>query len=78
VLNCWTTGYNEESSVVYGMPKVACQIGAVEMQLPLDNIPLTISDDAAKKIGPARNIGLVKGGKMEIAKIIIKFKDVNQ
>jgi two-component system, chemotaxis family, protein-glutamate methylesterase/glutaminase len=30
-----TLGQNEASSVVYGMPKVAFEIGAVERQLPL-------------------------------------------
>lgn len=33
-----TIGQNEESCVVYGMPKVAYDIGAVEKQLPLDQI----------------------------------------
>jgi len=30
-----TFGQNEASSVVYGMPKVAFELGAVERQLPL-------------------------------------------
>jgi two-component system chemotaxis response regulator CheB len=34
-----TIGQNEESSVVYGMPKVACDLGAVEYQSPLNKIP---------------------------------------
>lgn len=34
-----TIGQNEKSSVVYGMPKVAYEIGAVEKQVSLDNIP---------------------------------------
>lgn len=34
-----TIGQDEESAVVYGMPKAACKIGAVEVQAPLDNIP---------------------------------------
>jgi two-component system chemotaxis response regulator CheB len=33
-----TIGQNEASSVVYGMPKVAFECGAVERQLPLDDI----------------------------------------
>lgn len=33
-----TIGQNEETSVVYGMPKVAYEIGAVKYQLPLGNI----------------------------------------
>lgn len=34
-----TIGQDEESSVVYGMPKAAFDIGAVETQLPLQQIP---------------------------------------
>ncbi len=34
-----TIGQDEASSVVYGMPKVAFDVGAVEYQLPLDKIP---------------------------------------
>lgn len=34
-----TIGQDEESSVVYGMPKVAQNIGAVEKQAPLNQIP---------------------------------------
>jgi two-component system chemotaxis response regulator CheB len=34
-----TIGQDERSSVVYGMPKVAYNIGAVEKQAPLQNIP---------------------------------------
>ena len=34
-----TIGQDEKSSVVYGMPKVAYEIGAVEKQVSLDNIP---------------------------------------
>jgi two-component system chemotaxis response regulator CheB len=33
-----TIGQDKESSVVYGMPRVAAEIGAVEKQLPLDKI----------------------------------------
>ena len=33
-----TIGQDEMTSVVYGMPKVAYDIGAVEYQLPLDAI----------------------------------------
>ena len=33
-----TLGQNEASCVVYGMPKVAQEIGAVKQQLPLDKI----------------------------------------
>ncbi|ATW26097.1 protein-glutamate methylesterase/protein-glutamine glutaminase [Candidatus Formimonas warabiya] len=37
-----TMGQDEKSSVVYGMPKVALEIGAVEKQISLENIPLWI------------------------------------
>ena len=33
-----TIGQDEESSIVYGMPKVAYDLGAVERQLPLQNV----------------------------------------
>ena len=34
-----TIGQDEESCVVYGMPKVAFKTGAVKYQLPLESIP---------------------------------------
>lgn len=37
-----TIGQNEETCVVYGMPKVAFNIGAVEKQAPLQKIPQLI------------------------------------
>lgn len=37
-----TLGQNEATSVVYGMPKAAFEIGAVERQLPLEKIPAAI------------------------------------
>jgi len=39
---CQTVGQDEASSVVYGMPKAAKQMGAVEFELPLPNIPQKI------------------------------------
>ena len=38
-----TIGQDKASSVVYGMPKVAFDIGAVEMQMALENIPQALS-----------------------------------
>jgi two-component system chemotaxis response regulator CheB len=35
----YTLGQNESTCVVYGMPKVAYNLGAIEKQLPLDQIP---------------------------------------
>jgi two-component system chemotaxis response regulator CheB len=37
-----TIGQDEESCVVYGMPKVAYEIGAVEKKVSLNQIPNTI------------------------------------
>ncbi|AZK47933.1 protein-glutamate methylesterase/protein-glutamine glutaminase [Paenibacillus lentus] len=38
-----TIGQDEQSSVVYGMPKVAFELGAVEKQSSLSNIPRVLS-----------------------------------
>lgn len=40
---CRTLGQDEESCIVYGMPKVAMDIGAVEEEMPLKDIARTIS-----------------------------------
>ena len=49
-----TFGQDERSSVVYGMPRVAKEIGAVATQLPLDAIgDEIIAATAAKKVGSA-------------------------
>ena len=37
-----TIGQDESSSVVYGMPKVAYNIGAVDRQVPLDHVADTL------------------------------------
>jgi two-component system chemotaxis response regulator CheB len=37
-----TLGQDEESSVVYGMPKVAFELGGVEKQVPLEHMPQRI------------------------------------
>lgn len=34
-----TIGQDEKSCIVYGMPKVAFEMGAVDWQVPLDQIP---------------------------------------
>jgi two-component system chemotaxis response regulator CheB len=44
----FTIGQNEATSVVYGMPKVAFEIGAVQQQLPLEKIPQGIIDALSK------------------------------
>jgi len=38
----FTIAQNEESCVVYGMPRAAVELGAVERVLPLDKIPAAI------------------------------------
>lgn len=44
-----TIAQNEETCVVYGMPKAAVDIGAAEKILPLDKIPQALVQAAAKK-----------------------------
>ena len=39
----WTLGQDEESSIVYGMPKVAYEYGAVQRQVPLSEMANAIS-----------------------------------
>ncbi|SFT36000.1 two-component system, chemotaxis family, response regulator CheB [Selenomonas sp. GACV-9] len=39
-----TIGQDKQSSVVYGMPKAAFDIGAVELQIPLEKMARTIQD----------------------------------
>ena len=40
----WTLGQDEESSIVYGMPKVAWELGAVQEQVPLDRMAAKINE----------------------------------
>lgn len=37
-----TIGQDEQSCVIYGMPRVAYDIGAVEKQVSLERIPQTV------------------------------------
>jgi two-component system chemotaxis response regulator CheB len=39
----WTLGQDEESSIVYGMPKVAYEYGGVQRQVPLSDMADAIS-----------------------------------
>lgn len=39
----WTLGQDEKTSIVYGMPKVAWELGAVQKQVPLDQMADAIS-----------------------------------
>ncbi|WP_428675157.1 protein-glutamate methylesterase/protein-glutamine glutaminase [Roseibium sp.] len=48
-----TLGQNEASSVVYGMPRVAQEIGAVEEQLSLSQIPRRILEICVSEKGKA-------------------------
>lgn len=50
----WTLGQDEESSIVYGMPKVAYELGAVQKQVPLNEMGREISRIA--KEHPAQNL----------------------
>lgn len=43
-LGCPTIGQNKETCVVYGMPRVAYEIGAVDIELPLDGISSGLLD----------------------------------
>ena len=45
-----TIGQSEESCVVYGMPKAACTLGAVQKQLALSEIPQAIYTLISKKL----------------------------
>lgn len=51
-----TLGQDEASSVVYGMPRAAFEIGAVERQLPLNRLPAAILElcaDVSRAADPA-------------------------
>ena len=39
----WTLGQDEASSIVYGMPRVAYELGAVQKQVPLKMMADAIS-----------------------------------
>ena len=39
----YTLGQDEESSIVYGMPRVAFEMGAVEKQVPLNQMAAEIN-----------------------------------
>lgn len=39
----WTLGQDEKSSIVYGMPRVAWEMGAVQKQVPLEDMAKEIS-----------------------------------
>lgn len=44
-----TIGQDKESCVVYGMPRAAMELGAVDIELPLDKIPGYLSTGMKKK-----------------------------
>jgi len=44
-----TFGQDEKTAVIYGMPRVAFEIGAVQHQLPLPDIPQAILDACGKR-----------------------------
>ncbi|MBQ9495629.1 MAG: chemotaxis response regulator protein-glutamate methylesterase [Treponema sp.] len=39
----WTLGQDEQSAIVYGMPRVAWELGAVQKQVPLENMAEAIN-----------------------------------
>ncbi len=39
----WTLGQDEKTSIVYGMPKVAFELGGVQKQVPLEKMAAEIS-----------------------------------
>ena len=39
----WTLGQDQATSIVYGMPKVANEMGGVQKQVPLSNMANEIS-----------------------------------
>ncbi|MEM5947121.1 chemotaxis response regulator protein-glutamate methylesterase [Spirochaetia bacterium 38H-sp] len=43
-----TIGQDEESCVVYGMPRAASELGVLHMELPLEDIPVVINKLASK------------------------------
>ncbi len=47
---CRTIGQDQESCIVYGMPRKAFEIGAVEQQVSLDRIPLKILEFAEGRL----------------------------
>ena len=46
----FTIGQDEQSCVVYGMPKAAYEIGAVTKRVPLNRVPSTIVSALSKKV----------------------------
>ena len=52
---CSTFGQDEATSTVYGMPKVAWSIGAVQTQLPIDQIAGAILK-ACEPVSPVRSV----------------------
>jgi two-component system chemotaxis response regulator CheB len=53
-----TLGQNESTCVVYGMPKAAFEIGAVERQLPLEKMASAIRQLTAKATTPTPTANL--------------------
>lgn len=50
----WTLGQDEKSAIVYGMPKVAYEMGAVQKQIPLDEMAKEIC--AVAKAHPPKTL----------------------
>ena len=46
----WTLGQDQASSIVYGMPKVAFELGAVQKQVPLNQMAQEINQLASEHL----------------------------
>lgn len=46
----WTLGQNQETSIVYGMPKVAFELGGVQKQVPLNEMAAEINKLATEHL----------------------------
>jgi two-component system chemotaxis response regulator CheB len=53
----FTIAQDEASSIIYGMPRAAVEIGAVARQVALDDIPALILEVNATRILPAEMNG---------------------
>ncbi len=51
-----TFGQDQRSCLVYGMPRAAAELGAVEAQLPLARIPDAIVDAVEAAAGAGRRV----------------------
>jgi two-component system chemotaxis response regulator CheB len=55
-----TLAQDQESCVVYGMPKAAVELGAVDRQVPLENMPQAIIQELDRRARPSATSSAVK------------------